>query len=157
MTKDTIDGTLTTDEIFFDKVRKWANLVRAQANANAARFSKGKQNARTYKKGLWKENTEEKLNPRVTYKIRKYKGQKLSHVGFDFPLHGIFRTFGVGRGQPAQGSKKQAIKVRVKRSMSDWFNDPINKNVEQLAEMAAEYYGDKVLSNVYGMGKKMIV
>ena len=33
----------------------------------------------------------------------------------------------------------------VKRSMSDWFHNPLERNVEDLSDLVADYYGDKVL------------
>ena len=35
----------------------------------------------------------------------------------------------------------------IKRSMSDWIHNPIDRNMEGLADFVADYYGDKVLLN----------
>jgi len=161
MTQDKIDGTLTTDEMFQDEARKWATGVVSKMRANAARFNKGKENARAYsvrrknrRTGETKDVTvkEKVLKKSINYKIRTNKEGVVSRVAFDFPLHGIFRAYGVGAGQPGSGTgKKRAPKIRIKRSISDWVNQPIEQEYEKLADMAANYYGDKVLANVWGI------
>jgi len=153
---DKIDGQIMTAEDFFNEAKKWADGVRSAAKANAAAFGKGKKESyHTYKERSYKAGYEEpKLKNAMSYKIRK-KGGEVSSIGLVLPRHGIYRAFGVGRGQPAEGSgKKQSHKVFIKRSMSDWLNKPIDDHLEKLAAAAAEYYGDKVLSSVYGMGNR---
>ena len=71
-------------------------------------------------------------------------------VSFKMPVHGIFREYGVGNGQPRNGvatksGKAATHKVYIKRTMSDWFHAPLERNVEALGDLVADYYGDKVL------------
>jgi hypothetical protein len=164
MTTNTIDGTLTTQEMFTEEARKWASVVTTKLRANAAKFKHGKENKRTYtakkynrKTGETKNATvyEKVLKNAINHKTRKDRDGNLDRISFNFPLHGIYRAFGVGRGQPASGSKKkQALKIRVKRTMSDWISQPIEQDVEKIANIAANYYGDKVLANVWGINYK---
>ena len=77
-------------------------------------------------------------------------GIKLEAVSFKMPVHGIFREYGVGNGQPRNGVATKSGKAAsqhtyVKRSMSDWFHNPLERNVEDLSNLEADYYGDKVL------------
>ena len=60
------------------------------------------------------------------------------------------REYGVGNGQPRNGvatksGKAASHKVYIKRTMSDWFHAPLERNVEALGDLVADYYGDKVL------------
>jgi hypothetical protein len=141
---------LMTDEEFLREARAWADRVRAQAKAAAAGFPKGKKTAtHTYKTGLYAGKTEGKLRRNLTVKLRKRYGD-LEALSFKMPVHGIFRTYGVGNGQPRHGvatksGKAASQKVYLKRSMSDWFYGPLERNEEALADLVADYYGDKVL------------
>ena len=164
MTTDKIEGTLTTQEMFMDDARKWGAAVAAKMRANAARFQHGKEHKRTYtarrynKRTGQKEDTtvnEKVLKKSINSKIRTNRDGDFNRIAFDFPLHGIFRMYGVGSGQPGAGShKKQAPKIRVKRSMSDWLNQPIEQEFDTLADIVANFYGDKVLTSVYGVNFK---
>jgi hypothetical protein len=152
-TTDTVDGKLMTQADFIAEAKRWANVVRAQAKANAAAFTKGKKETHTYKKGWKAGKTEKILSTDINYSLKNKNGE-ISSIAFKFPLHGIYRAMGVGRGQPAPGSnKKEAKKIYVRRSMSDWMSKPIEDNIDKLADLAVECYGDQVLQNVYGMGK----
>lgn len=140
---------LMTEEQYFAQVRQWADKVRAQARANAAAFQKGKKKAHTYVKGSYHGQTEYKLSSKVGYVLRKRYGD-LERVLFKFPVHGIFREYGVGNGQPRHGvavksGKVASARTYIKRSMSDWMHNPLEQNVEALADIATEYYGDKML------------
>jgi hypothetical protein len=164
MNTDKIDGTLTTDEMFLEEARRWATGVVSKMRANTARFQHGKESARAYtvrsrnrRTGATSDATvkEKVLSKSINYKIKKNKQGAVARVAFDFPLHGIFRAYGVGAGQPGEGTgKKRAPKVRIKRSMSDWANQPIEQEYEKLANIAAHYYGDKLLANVWGINFK---
>jgi hypothetical protein len=65
-------------------------------------------------------------------------------------LHGIFREYGVGNGQPRHGmatksGKAASRKIYIKRTPSDWFHNPLERNIDTLGDLVADYYGDKVL------------
>lgn len=133
---------LMRDEDLLREAKRWADMVRRQAKSNAAGFSKGKSSPHTYIKGRYAGKTEFKLKDRLGYVLRKRDGD-LESVSFKMPVHGIFREYGVGNGQPSSGVTSQ--KVYLKRSMSDWFHGPVDKNFDQFADVVGEYYGDKVL------------
>ena len=141
---------LMTDEEFLRQAKAWADRVRAQAKAAAAGFPKGKKTAtHTYKTGRYAGKTEGKLKSKLGYVLRKRYGD-LEAVSFKMPVHGIFRTYGVGNGQPRNGvatksGKAASHTVYLKRTMSDWFHAPLERNVEALGDLVADYYGDKVL------------
>jgi hypothetical protein len=150
---ETIDGKLMDEATFIENATKWANMIKRQAKANAATFTKGKKAPRTYRKGIHAGKTEEKLSTTIKHKIRKRHGE-FSHVGFIFPVHGVFRALGVGHGQPAPGSgKRKAQKMYVKRTMNAWLSDPLEKKFNKFTEIVVEYFGDKVIGHVYGMKK----
>lgn len=145
-----------TEEEFLRQAKAWADAVRRQAKANAAAFPKGKKEAtHTYIKGSYAGKTEGKLKDKVGYVLRKRYGD-LEAVSFKMPVHGIFREYGVGNGQPRNGTatksgKEASRNVYIKRSMSDWIHNPIDRGIENLANLVADYYGDKVLLNFQRM------
>lgn len=141
--------TIMTDEQFKAEVRKWANNVRREAKNKAAAFGKGKKANYTYSetgKSRYRGTVEKKLSEYMTYSV-KYQFGDVHHIKFQFPLHGIFRAFGVGKGQPATGSfSKRALKTYIRRSPSDWLNEPIEKNIETFSDLVANHYGDTILN-----------
>lgn len=144
-----MDEHLMTDEEFWQRAKAWADTVRRQAKANAAAFSKGKKSPHTYKTGRYAGQAEGKLKDKTGYVLRKRYGD-LEAVSFKMPVHGIFREYGVGNGQPRNGvatksGRSASQHTYVKRSMSDWFHNPLERNVEGLSDLVADYYGDKVL------------
>ena len=153
MNEESITGKVITAEEFKAKARHWAQTVRKEARARAAAMSKGKtKSPYTYKTGMHAGRTEYKLKDKIGYRLRMKYGD-IERVSFNFPLHGIFIEYGVGRGQPGEKSTKKASshpKNYIRRKMSDWFDAPLDKNTEKLADIAAEYYGDKILLNIWG-------
>lgn len=126
-----IQGTLITNAELYQKAKAWAERVKVAARANASSFP-------THGK------TDERLSRKTNYTVKK-SDDVVSRVYFHFPLHGAFRTFGVGRGQPAVGSKKVADRIYTYRTESDWMTDPLDRNTDDLAAIVADYYGDAVL------------
>ena len=35
--------------------------------------------------------------------------------------------------------------LKLKRTPSDWFHNPLERNIDALGDLVADYYGDKVL------------
>lgn len=142
---------IMTDEQFTAAVIQWGNMVRNKARANAGAFTKGKQGTYGYNPDGKSKNagrTEKKLATAIGYRIRRFSGD-INNVSFQFPLHGIFRAFGVGNGQPGEDSyAKRTTKTYIKRSKSDWINSPIENSFEAFAKLSTEYYGDKVMAVV---------
>ena len=56
----------------------------------------------------------------------------------------------MGDGQP-RDPRKMRRAYRKKRTQSDWISYTMEKNSEELADKAAEYTGDKVLVNTFGV------
>lgn len=136
-------------EDFQQQVRVWADKVRRQAKANAAGFSKGKTKPHTYITGRYAGKTEGKLKNKLTYTLRKRYGD-IEAVSFRMPVHGIFREYGVGNGQPRNGiatksGRAASKRTYIKRTPADWFHDPLEKNIDNFGDIVADYYGDKIL------------
>jgi len=150
---DRFEGKIMDEAQFRELANGWARMVQAKARANIAQMTKGKHESKyVYKSGRYKGKEELKLRT-LSYKLDK-KGGDLNFIRFVYPLHGAFVATGVGRGQPSKEGKKRARKIYIKRSPNDFLNDPIENNMEKLAEITSEYFGDKVLFNVYGISKQ---
>ena len=156
-----IQGKIIDSDEFYRKATQWADMIKSKSLSNAKSFTKGKEKKLVHgkwkgdKKKTWKKHKsiyypdgsiENKIITNFSYKIYEKHGITDS-LGFKFPRHGVFRTYGVGNGQSING--KQAKRVYVKRTMRDWLDWPIETNIDQLADIASEFYGDKVLVNTY--------
>lgn len=75
-------------------------------------------------------------------KVRNNKEGVVSRVGFTFPRHMVFVHKGVGKGTPIS---KQGT---TNRKAKEWFNDPMDKQVENLGDIVAESCGDMVVNNL---------
>lgn len=147
-----IQGHVITSVEFYSKTRKWANAVRGLAKQNISSFQKGKktpEHTYTQASKLYAGKIEKKLINSLQYVVKKEDGI-VDHIGYKFPLHGIFRAWGVGQGQPRESGKKRASKIYIKRSPSDWLDDPLDQRSEELADIAAEFYGDQAITNIWG-------
>lgn len=153
-----LEGKLIDSDEFYRQANSWANMVRNKAAANTAAFSKGKKDKYTYKprkdkektKGGWhfKGEIERPLSKDISFVLREYSGI-LKYIGFRFPRHGVFVAYGVGGGQPVSGQLSKNVKIR--RRAIDWFDEPIDQEVNKLADVAAEFYGDQATINTYAM------
>lgn len=144
-----IEGNITSPEEFKEAAKQWAQLVRNMAKNNASHFKEGKKKAYTYKTGIHKGKTERKLIKSISYIVKEEAGIT-DNIGFKFPLHGIFRAYGVGNGTPRHPAKKHAEFSYIKRTPSDWLDEPINKKTDDLANIAAQFYGDEAVINTWG-------
>lgn len=97
---------------------------------------------------------------------RTYKMDgEIDRIGYLFDRHGVFWQKGVGRGYVMQnrvvqrGQKVQigrnmhdkrtdfrTVSGEIRRKPEDWFNSPLEKNVEDLANIVAEHYADRVVN-----------
>ena len=153
MITTTIDGKTITTEQFYNEARRWASIVRNMAKANTIAFKKGKTNeTHTYKSGKKAGKSEKKLSKSIRF-IIEHENKIPEAIGFKVPIHGIYREWAVGYGQPRVAGKYVAANSQVKRSMNDWIDKPIEKNTEKLFNLAAEYWGDQAIVNAFG-GKK---
>jgi hypothetical protein len=149
----TLSGKSITPEQFYTEARKWAAIVRNMAKANTTRFKKGKKKqTHTYKTGKKSGKSEPKLKDSIRYIIEQDCGIPES-IGFKIPIHGIFREWAVGYGQPRVAGKYVSHNSRVKRNMEDWIDKPIEKSTNKLFDVAAEFWGDQVLVCSFGAKK----
>jgi len=148
-----IEGEIINSDELYRKAGAWANNVRMLGKSNASVFASGKLGTYTYpQKTKWhkKGEKEPKLSQSLSYKVKEVGGI-VDGIKFQFPRHGVFRAYGVGNGQPVSGvTAKKSFK---KRSMSDWIDAPIDQNIEKIADIAAEFYGDTALVNTYNTMK----
>ena len=49
--------------------------------------------------------------------------------------------------------KKVSKSGRIRRSMADWLDAPIDQHTEKLFNLAAEFWGDQFLVNFFGTKK----
>ncbi|MDL2308903.1 hypothetical protein LJC53_04900 [Bacteroidales bacterium OttesenSCG-928-C03] len=149
----TVEGRIMTAEQFHAEARRWAAIVRNVAKANTAKFKKGKESeSRTYRSGKKAGKSEKKLSKSTRF-IIEHENKIPESVGFLIPIHGIYREWAVGFGQPRVAGKFVTANSKIKRSMNDWIDEPIEKHKEKLFKIAIEYWGDEAVVNVFG-GKK---
>ncbi|MDR1339017.1 MAG: hypothetical protein LBK58_03055 [Prevotellaceae bacterium] len=109
-----------------------------------------------------------------------------SKIQFSFERHGVFVHYGVGRGYVHQGNqvvrgrklnkterlekynqghtRSSVDKMKhgyasgaIKRRPVDWFDVEIRRGIKDLANIAQEFYGDKVLSSLLKQIDKAII
>ena len=127
------------------QMEEWARATQKLSKAQAALFTKGKRRNRTYKSGKKAGKTEGKLRNRVQFQMKSDSGE-VAGVAFQFPVHGIFKEYGVSSGYPASG--------HMRRSMSEWISSALGKQDERLADIVAEYQSGKVLRTFRAIGGK---
>ena len=81
---------------------------------------------------------ERKLRNSIQYTI-EHDGGIPEAVSFKIPIHGIWREWAVGYGQPRVPGKYVNPHPRIRRSMVDWLDEPIDRNAERLFDLAAEF------------------
>ncbi len=145
--KDVFTGRrgFLTDTEYNRQMEQWARETQQLAKAQASLFSKGKRRNRTYQSGKKKSKTEGKLRNRVQFVLKSNAGE-VAGVAFQFPVHGIFKEYGVSRGYPAVG--------HTRRSMSDWISGALGKQDKKLADIVAEHQSNKVLRTFRSIGGK---
>jgi len=149
----TTTAPLLTPEAFYAAARKWAAIVRNMAKSNTRRFTKGKdKQSHTYQSGKKKGKTENKLRDSIQYSIVRDCGIP-ECISFKIPIHGIFREWAVGYGQPRVEGKYVSRNSRIKRNMDDWMDLPIEKKMPNLSEISADFYSDQVLISSFGAKK----
>lgn len=100
-----------------------------------------------------------------------------SNVNFLIPRHGVFVHYGVGRGWIRQGNTivRGSLTASAKRSKRknrmvhllpvggegrkpvDWFDIEIRQGINQLANIAQEYYGDKAMYSVLDKTNRFLI
>lgn len=146
--KDVFTGRkgFLTDSEYNREMEAWARATQKLSKAQAALFTKGKRRNRTYKSGKKAGKTEGKLRNHVQFQMKSDSGE-VAGVAFQFPVHGIFREYGVGNGTP------RSIAGHTSRSMSDWLSGSLNKQERKLLDFVAEHQGDKYIRTFMGIKK----
>lgn len=164
---DKITGRVINKEEYRLKAEKWSIRVLFLSRAAAGKFKKGKgtpgqpKNPHRYKSGKKSGQTENKLTKQgksgIYFRMSTDSTDEYTGTGFKMPIHGIFRAWGVGNGQPRVAGKRIHLgKNPIIRTPSNWFDDNIDKEASKLADIAAEYYGDKMIINTFGVKIKKI-
>lgn len=146
--KDVFTGRrgFLTDTEYNRQMEAWAKATQQLAKAQAALLTHGKRRNRTYKTGKKAGKTEGKLRNHVQFQM-KSDGGEVAGVAFQFPVHGIFREYGVGNGTP------RSMVGHTSRSMSDWLSGSLDKQEGRLLDIVAEHQGDKYIRTFMGIKK----
>lgn len=132
-----------TDSEYNKKMRDWGQAVQKLAKTQASLFVKGKRRNHTYMSGKKAGKSEGKLKNHIQFQLKSDAGE-VAGITFQFPVHGIFREYGVGRGSPHG---------RVSRSMSDWLSGTLAKKEGDMVSIVAEHHADKVIRVFAGVSK----
>lgn len=132
-----------SDSEYNQAMGEWSRTVQRLAKAKASAFSKGKRRNRIYLSGPKAGKREGRLKNHIQFQLKSDAGE-VAGVAFQFPVHGIFREYGVGNGSP---------RSHVSRSMSDWLSGTLAKQEGNLISIVAEHQGDKVVRTFMGIKK----
>lgn len=114
------------------EVKAWANKTKNELKAKAK--SLGIEHRENSPSGS---SSTEAIKASVAKKFRI-----VSRVSFKFPRHMIFVHKGLGRDTPVS---KQGT---TNRKAKEWLDGPIEKNIDQLADIVAEHIGDEVIARM---------
>lgn len=127
-----------------EEMKRWALSVQRLAKQQVSAFHKGKRKApRTYNSGPKAGKKEERLRTHIAFQMKSDAGE-VAGIAFQFPVHGIFREYGVGRGHP---------RGNLSRSMSDWMSGVLTRQERKLMDIVAEHKADSVLKLFMGIKK----
>jgi hypothetical protein len=126
-------------------IKRWAGKVRTELKSNVQSMSsQGTGN----------------LAQKISASYGNPSGE-IESISYKFPRYGIFFAKGVGRGHIMQGGKvvrgiKSSRVVRlldgpVHRQPKDWFNNTIDKHVDELANTVASHKADEAVINAAHM------
>ncbi|MBR3783617.1 MAG: hypothetical protein IKJ78_04030 [Bacteroidales bacterium] len=135
-----------TDTEYNHQMQLWSETVQKMAKLQATAFQKGKKKSHTYKSGPKKGTTETILRNHIQYQLKTNAGE-VAGVAFQFPVHGIFREYGVGRGTP------RALVGHTSRSMSDWLSGTLQRQESRLLDIVADQQAGKVVRLFGGVVK----
>lgn len=141
---------LISTEQFNDKVRGWTISTRSRMASNAPRYI-GKEAAN---------RTDPKLAASLSYRLFKDKENISSRVKYQFPRHGVFVHYGVGRGYVRRGNavvRTARTAGSFRRAPVDWFDVEIREGLPKLAEIAQEFYGDWALDDMLSKIEKFTI
>lgn len=134
--------TVTADE-FNQRVKQWGDTVRSR--------SLGTLVAETQ---VYSGN----LRSRLKSAVNTSRDDGLAHaVAFKFLRYGVFVAYGVGNGyirlngKVVRGSHDPNRHVPpgpIRRRSIDWLDKNVDNNIQNLADIAADYYGDQAAQGV---------
>ena len=134
------------DSEYNSQMQQWSTKVQQMAKAQASAFRKGKKHSITYQSGAKKGKTEPILRNHIQYQMKSDSGE-VAGVVFQFPVHGIFREYGVGRGTP------RSLVGHTSRSMSDWLSGTLQRQESELLDIVADQKAGKVVRVFAGIKK----
>lgn len=148
MVRDVYNGRrdVLTDTEYNRQMQLWSETVQKMAKMQASSFHKGKKHSITYKSGPKKGKSESVLRNHIQYELRTDDGE-VAGLAFQFPVHGIFREYGVGRGTP------RALVGHTSRSMSDWLSGTLQRQESRLLDIVADQQAGKVVRLFGGVVK----
>lgn len=143
-------------------VEDWSKKVSSKTVSRIRSLCKTSNvTAKLFKPGT---NQEEPLADSFDYKTDKQYGE-VDRIGFAFARHGVFVQKGVGRGYVMQngfvtrGYKKKIGRNKhdkrtsfiasggaINRKPVDWFNGPLTPDIENLADIVAGHYADRIIN-----------
>jgi len=142
--------TLITSQQFNDQVRGWTISTRQRMAANAPQSS-GEDSP--FRK-------EPRLAAALSHTIRKTEDIS-SRIKYQFPRHGVFVHYGVGRGYIRRGNtvtrSPRSRTTGFNRQPDDWFDVEIRDNMPALATIAQEFYGDWALDDMLSKIEKFTI
>ena len=134
------------ESAYNSQMRDWSSKTQQMAKSEAAAFRKGKKRSHTYQGGAKKGKTEPILRNHIQYQLKSDAGE-VAGVAFQFPVHGIFREYGVGNGTPRSRVGQSS------RTMSDWLSGTLNRQESELVDIVSEQQAGKAIRVFAGVNK----
>lgn len=132
-----------TAEEFNERVRAWGETVRSRSLGTLV------AETQTYSGNL---------RSRLKAATDMDRGDGLAHaVAFKFLRYGVFVAYGVGNGYIRQGGRvvrgshdpnRIVTPGPIRRRPVDWLDNNIEPQIQGLADIAADYYGDNAARDV---------
>lgn len=132
-----------TAEEFNERVRAWGETVRSRSLGTLV------AETQTYSGNL---------RSRLKAATDMDRGDGLAHaVAFKFMRYGVFVAYGVGNGYIRQGGSvvrgshdpnRIVTPGPIRRRPVDWLDNNIEQQIQGLADIAADYYGDNAARDV---------
>ena len=132
-----------TAEEYNERVRAWGETVRSRSLGTLV------AETQTYSGNL---------RSRLKAATDMDRGDGLAHaVAFKFMRYGVFVAYGVGNGYIRQGGRvvrgshdpnRIVSPGPIRRRPVDWLDNNIEQQIQGLADIAADYYGDNAARDV---------
>lgn len=132
-----------TAEEFNQRVKAWGETVRSRSLGSLV------AETNVYSSGL---------RARLKAATNTDSGDGLAHaVAFKFLRYGVFVAYGVGNGYIRQGGRvvrgshdpnRIVTPGPIRRRPVDWLDNNIEQQIQELADIAADYYGDNAARDV---------